>query len=127
MEMRKLGSLEVSLVGLGCNNFGMRCDKRQSSAVVGAALAGVRDEVIIATKFSNPLDDDPAHRGASPRWIAQAVEGSLRRLGVDHIDLYQQHGPDAAVPIEETLQSLDKLVREGKVREIGNSNFSGEQ
>jgi aryl-alcohol dehydrogenase-like predicted oxidoreductase len=151
--MRKLGSLEVSLVGLGCNNFGMRSDKRQSSAVVhaaldaginffdtadvyggtkseeflGAALAGVRDEVIIATKFSAPLDNDPAHRGASPRWIAQAVEGSLRRLGVDHIDLYQQHGPDAAVPIEETLQSLDKLVREGKVREIGNSNFSGEQ
>ena len=153
MEMRKLGSLEVSLVGLGCNNFGMRCDKRQTRAVVhaaldaginffdtadvyggtkseeylGAALAGVRHDVIIATKFSAPIDDDPEHRGASPRWIAQAVDGSLRRLGVEHIDLYQQHGPDPAVPIEETLTALDKLVRQGKVRQIGNSNFSGEQ
>jgi aryl-alcohol dehydrogenase-like predicted oxidoreductase len=153
MEMRKLGSLEVSLVGLGCNNFGMRIDEERSAAVVRAALdAGInffdtadvyggtrseqylgralgarRDEVVIATKFVGPIDDDPSHAGASARWVAQAVEGSLRRLGTDRVDLYQQHGPDPNVPIEETLTALDRLVRDGKVREIGNSNFSGEQ
>src|SRR5215207_690694 len=153
MEMRKLGSLEVTLVGLGCNNFGMRIDEERSAAVVhaaldaginffdtadvyggtrseqylGRALAGRRDEVVIATKFVAPIDDDPSHAGASARWVAEAVEGSLRRLGTDRIDLYQQHGPDPNVPIEETLTALDRLVRDGKVREIGNSNFSGEQ
>ncbi|HZT66373.1 MAG TPA: aldo/keto reductase [Acidimicrobiales bacterium] len=153
MQMRKLGSLEVSLIGLGCNNFGRRCDEGQTRAVVEAALeAGInffdtsdsyggtlseqylgkalgarRDEVVIATKFSSPIDDDPTHRGASPAWIVQAVEGSLRRLGTDRIDLYQQHFPDAEVPIEATLEALDRLVREGKVREIGCSNFSGQQ
>ncbi|MBV9255611.1 MAG: aldo/keto reductase, partial [Actinobacteria bacterium] len=153
MEMRKLGSLEVSLVGLGCNNFGMRCDLDQTKAVVAAALdaginffdtadvyggtkseeflgqvlKGTRDEVLIATKFSAPIDDDPQHRGASARWVTEAVEGSLRRLGTDRIDLYQQHMPDNEVAIEETLGALDALVKAGKVREIGNSNFSGEQ
>ena len=153
MDMRKLGSLEVSLVGLGCNNFGMGIDEERSAAVVhaaldaginffdtadvyggtrseqylGRALGGRRDEVVIATKFVGPVDDDPSHAGASARWVAEAVEGSLRRLGTDRIDLYQQHGPDPAVPIEETLTALDRLVRDGKVREIGNSNFSGEQ
>jgi len=153
MEMRKLGSLEVSLVGLGCNNFGMRADERQSTAVVRAALdAGInffdtadvyggtrseeylgkalakhRDDVIIATKFAAPIDSDPEHRGASGRWVRDAVDGSLRRLGTDRIDLYQQHGPDPTVPIQETLEALDSLVKAGKVREIGNSNFSGEQ
>ncbi|MBV9935216.1 MAG: aldo/keto reductase [Actinobacteria bacterium] len=153
MEMRKLGSLEVSLVGLGCNNFGMRCDLEQTKAVVaaaldaginffdtadvyggtkseeflGQALKGTRDEVLIATKFSAPIDDDPQHRGASARWVTEAVEGSLRRLGTDRIDLYQQHMPDNEVAIEETLGALDALVKAGKVREIGNSNFSGEQ
>jgi aryl-alcohol dehydrogenase-like predicted oxidoreductase len=153
METRTLGSLEVTLVGLGCNNFGMRIDEDQSAAVVHAALdAGInvfdtadvyggtrseqflgralgrrRDEVIIATKFVAPIDDDPSHAGASARWVAEAVEGSLRRLGTDRIDLYQQHAPDPNVPIEETLGALDRLVREGKVREIGNSNFSGDQ
>ena len=151
--MRKVGSLEVTLVGLGCNNFGMRIDEEGSAAVVhaaldaginffdtadvyggtrseqylGRALAGRRDEVVIATKFVAPIDDDPSHAGASGRWVAEAVEGSLRRLGTDRIDLYQQHGPDPNVPIEETLTALDRLVRDGKVREIGNSNFSGEQ
>jgi aryl-alcohol dehydrogenase-like predicted oxidoreductase len=151
--MRKLGSLEVSLVGLGCNNFGMRIHEDRSAAVVhaaldaginffdtadvyggtrseqylGRALAGRRDEVVIGTKFVAPIDDDPSHAGAGARWVAEAVEGSLRRLGTDRIDLYQQHGPDPAVPIEETLIALDRLVRDGKVREIGNSNFSGEQ
>ncbi|HMC51714.1 MAG TPA: aldo/keto reductase [Acidimicrobiales bacterium] len=153
MQTRKLGSLDVSLVGLGCNNFGTRCDQDRTKAVVHAALdtgitffdtadvygetrseeylgkvlAGLRDQVVIATKFSAPIDHDPEHRGASARWIAQAVEGSLRRLGTDHIDLYQQHGPDPSVPVQETLEALDRLVREGKIREIGNSNFSGEQ
>jgi aryl-alcohol dehydrogenase-like predicted oxidoreductase len=153
VETRKLGSLEVTLVGLGCNNFGMRIDEEQSAAVVHAALdAGInlfdtadvyggtrseqflgralgrrRDDVLIATKFVAPIDDDPSHAGASAPWVAEAVEGSLRRLGTDRIDLYQQHGPDPNVPIEETLGALDKLVRDGKVREIGNSNFSGEQ
>ena len=153
METRQLGSLDVTLVGLGCNNFGMRADEGQSTRVVQAALdAGInffdtadvyggtrseqylgralgkrRDDVIVATKFVAPIDDDPSHAGASARWVAEAVEGSLRRLGTDRIDLYQQHGPDPNVPIEETLEALDQLVRAGKVREIGNSNFSGEQ
>jgi len=153
MDMRKVGSLEVSLVGLGCNNFGMRIDEDRSAAVVHAALdAGInffdtadiygrmrseqylgralgsrRDEVIVATKFAAPIDDDPSHGGAGARWVAEAVEGSLRRLGTDRIDLYQQHGPDANVPVDETLTALDRLVRDGKVREIGNSNFSGAQ
>src|SRR5512132_1098024 len=153
MEMRELGSLEVTLVGLGCNNFGMRIDEERSVAVVhaaldaginffdtadiyggtrseqylGRALAGRRDEVVIGTKFVAPIDDDPDHAGAGARWVAEAVEGSLRRLGTDRIDLYQQHGPDPNVSIEETLTALDRLVRDGKVREIGNSNFSGEQ
>ena len=151
--MRKIGSLEVSLVGLGCNNFGMRIDEEQSAAVVHAALdAGInffdtadvygrtrseqylgralgsrRDDVIVATKFVAPIDHDRSHAGAGARWVAEAVEGSLRRLGTDRIDLYQQHGPDPNVPIEETLTALDRLVRDGKVREIGNSNFSGAQ
>ncbi len=153
MQMRKLGSLEVTLVGLGCNNLGMRIDEERSAGVVhaaldaginffdtadvyggtrseqylGRALAGRRDEVVIATKFVAPIDDDPSHAGASTRWIAEAIEGSLRRLGTDRIDLYQQHGPDPNVPVEETLTALDRLVRDGKVREIGNSNFSGQQ
>jgi len=153
VETRQLGSLDVTLVGLGCNNFGMRADEGQSTRVVQAALdAGInffdtadvyggtrseqylgralgkrRDDVIVATKFVAPIDDDPSHAGASARWVAEAVEGSLRRLGTDRIDLYQQHGPDPNVPIEETLEALDQLVRAGKVREIGNSNFSGEQ
>jgi aryl-alcohol dehydrogenase-like predicted oxidoreductase len=153
METRKIGALEVTLVGLGCNNFGMRIDEEQSAAVVHAALdAGInffdtadvyggtrseqflgralgrrRDEVLIATKFVAPIDDDPSHAGASARWVTEAVEGSLRRLGTDRIDLYQQHGPDPNVPIDETLGALDALVRDGKVREIGHSNFSGAQ
>jgi aryl-alcohol dehydrogenase-like predicted oxidoreductase len=153
METRRLGSFEVSLVGLGCNNFGMRIDEDQSRDVVhaaldaginlfdtsdsyggtrseqflGRALAGRRDEVIIATKFASPVDDDPSHRGASARWIVEEVENSLRRLGTDRIDLYQQHYPDKDVPLEETLEALDGLVRAGKVLEIGNSNFDADQ
>ena len=153
MELRRLGSFEVSVVGLGCNNFGMRIDEDQSRDVVhaaldaginffdtsdsyggtrseqflGRALAGRRDEVVIATKFASPVDDDPAHRGASARWITEEVENSLRRLGTDRIDLYQQHYPDKDVPMEETLEALDGLVRAGKILEIGNSNFDASQ
>ena len=151
METRRLGSLSVSSVGLGCNNFGMRCDERRSVEVVHAALdVGItlfdpadvyggkgrseellgkglgarRDEVVVATKFANPMDDSGERQGASARWITQAVEDSLRRLGTDRIDLYQQHVPDDAVPLDETLRALDALVRVGKVLEVGHSNFS---
>lgn len=153
MEQRSIGPLRVSVVGLGCNNFGMRCDEAQTRAVVhaaldegitffdtadiyggtrseeylGRALAGVRDDVVIATKFGMQVGDDPAHSGGSARWVAQAAEDSLRRLGTDRIDLYQYHRPDPSVGIDETLDALDALVRAGKVRAIGNSNFSGGQ
>jgi len=152
METRAIGSLRVTLCGLGTNNFGMRIDQAQTTAVVNAAIeAGInffdtadlygggqseeflgkalgarRDDVVVATKFGGPLDQDEAHRGGSARWIREACEGSLRRLGTDRIDLYQFHFPDTTVPIEETLTALDELVRAGKVREIGNSNFTGE-
>ncbi len=152
MQTRKIGALDVSSCGLGTNNFGTRIDQEQTSAVVNAALeAGInffdtadlyggtkseqflgkavrarRDDVVIATKFGGPLDDDPEHRGGSARWVRQACEDSLQRLGTDHIDLFQLHFPDMSVPIEETLTALDELVKAGKVREIGNSNFTGE-
>jgi aryl-alcohol dehydrogenase-like predicted oxidoreductase len=144
MELRKIGSLEVSVVGLGCNNFGGRIDGGQTKAVVNAALdAGItlfdtadtyggglseeylgralgtrRDEVVVATKFGM---GDPG--GGSAATIETTVENSLRRLGTDRIDLYQLHAPDNDVAIEETLGALDRLVRDGKVREIGCSNF----
>jgi len=99
----------------------------RSEELLGRALGRHRDEVVVATKFAAPVDDDPRHAGASARWVREAVDGSLRRLGTDRIDLYQQHMPDPAVPIDETLAALDALVRAGKVREIGNSNFSADQ
>ncbi len=148
MDTRRIGSLEVSVVGLGCNNFGGRLDGPATDAVVGAALdAGVtlfdtadiygdarseellgralgarRDEVVVATKFGVPYGE--ARGGASAGYVAEAVEASLRRLGTDRIDLYQLHFPDRDTPLEETLGALDQLVRQGKVREIGVSNFS---
>ena len=153
MEYRTIGPLRVSLAGLGCNNFGARLDAAATETVVraaleegvnffdtadiyggtrseeylGAALGPVRDEVVIATKFGHQVGDDPSHKGGSARWIASAVEGSLRRLATDRIDLYQMHVPDPAVPIEETLDALDALVRAGKVRAIGHSNFDAVQ
>jgi len=152
METRAIGSLKVSLVGVGCNNFGGRIDEERSKKVVhaaldaginffdtadvyggtrseellGRALAGRRDEVVVATKFGMPLGGE-GQGGAGRRWIEQAAEDSLRRLGTDHIDLYQQHIPDDSVPIDETLDALNRLVEAGKVRQIGNSNFSGAQ
>jgi aryl-alcohol dehydrogenase-like predicted oxidoreductase len=149
--------LAVSVVGLGTNNFGMKLDLEQSRAVVDAALEhgitlfdtadsygdsesrlgellrGRRDDVLIATKFGSnvrPLgQDNGADWGArgSRRYLRRAVENSLRRLQTDWIDLYQMHRPDPATPIEETLSTLDDLVREGKVRYLGSSNFSGWQ
>jgi aryl-alcohol dehydrogenase-like predicted oxidoreductase len=151
METRKIGTLEVSLVGLGCNNFGMRIDESESVRVVhaaldagitffdtadiygstnsevylGLALAGRWDSVVIATKFGMRVDAD--RQGARPEYVRRAAEDSLRRLGTDRIDLYQLHQPDPTVPIAETLGALDDLVRAGKVREIGCSNFSASQ
>lgn len=155
MRTRRLGNsdLEVSEVGLGCNNFGMRIDQAQTTAVVAAALdAGIdffdtadiyggtksevflgkalgarRKDVVVATKFGMRIGDDETKRGGSRRWIMTAVEDSLTRLGTDWIDLYQFHTPDPQTPVEETLRALDDLVQQGKVRHIGNSNFSGDQ
>jgi len=98
-----------------------------SEEIVGKALAGRRDDVILATKFFMPMDDSPNHRGGSRRWIIQEVEASLRRLGTDWIDLYQVHRPTPDVDIEETLGALSDLVHQGKIRYIGSSSFSGSQ
>ncbi len=140
------GGIEVSVIGLGCNAFGARCDEAQTAAIINAAIdaginffdtsnsysAGVSEEyigkaigsrradVIIATKFG-------MHEGAAPDVLRTSVETSLRDLGTDYIDLYQIHKPDPQTPIEETLAALDDLVRQGKVRAIGCSNFSGGQ
>ena len=151
METRKIGSLSVSVVGLGCNNFGWRADAGESAAVIDAALdAGInfldtadvygggrseefigqalgsrRDRVVLATKFGMKMGDD--RQGAKPAYIRQAVEDSLKRLRTDRIDLYQLHQPDKNTPIADTLGALKDLVKAGKVREIGCSNFSAEQ
>lgn len=99
----------------------------ESEEIVGKAIKGRRDDVVLATKFFMPMGDDPNRRGPSRRWIMTAVEDSLRRLGTDHIDLYQVHRPDPATDDEETLGALTDLVRQGKVRYIGSSSFSGSQ
>jgi aryl-alcohol dehydrogenase-like predicted oxidoreductase len=151
MDTRRIGSLEVSVVGLGCNNFGQRIDEAGSIGVVHAALdAGItffdtaelygdgkseeylgkalgtrRAGVIIATKFGHSRGHPD--KGAHPTYIRRAVELSLRRLGTDVIDLYQLHAPDPNVPIADTLGALDELVKAGKVREIGCSQFSVSQ
>ncbi len=152
METRKIGSLNASVVGLGCNNFGWNIDEAATKQVVDAALeAGVnffdtadiyggtkseeflgrvlkgrRDQVVLASKFGIKIDD--AHPGgARPAYIRQAVEDSLRRLQTDHLDLYQLHRPDDGTLIADTLGALDALVQAGKVREIGCSNFSAAQ
>ncbi len=153
MQTRRLGKsdLQVSVVGLGCNNFGDRCDLAATTRVVESAIdRGVtffdtsdtygkrggsetflgqifgarRQRVALATKFGLPMADDLYTRGASRRYIMQAVEASLKRLRTDWIDLYQIHFPDPMTPIEETLRALDDLVRQGKVRYIGCANFT---
>jgi aryl-alcohol dehydrogenase-like predicted oxidoreductase len=155
VKTRSLGAEgpEVSVVGLGTNNFGARIDYEQSKAVleeaieqgitlldtadiysqgtseefIGRALEGRRDAVFIATKFGKPMDANPSESRGSRDYIRWAVEGSLQRLRTDVIDVYQMHEPDPSTPIEETLGALDELVREGKVRWIGSSNFSAVQ
>lgn len=151
MDKRRIGSLAVSAVGLGCNNFGGRLDAESTARVVEAALdSGItffdtadrygdtkseeylgralgprRPSVVLATKFGLKIDE--SRQGARPEYVRRALEDSLRRLGTDWIDLYQLHRPDPSVPIGETLGALSELVREGKVREIGCSNFSVDQ
>ncbi|MCS5569189.1 MAG: aldo/keto reductase, partial [Pseudomonadales bacterium] len=155
MEFRRLGNsgLSVSEIGLGCNNFGGRVDQPGTKRVVdaaldhgitlfdtadvyggsdsevflGKALGSRRSDVIIATKFGMAMGQDALSRGGSRRYIMKAVEASLGRLGTDYIDLYQIHFPDPATPIDETLSALDDLVRAGKVRYVGSSNFSSWQ
>src|SRR6478609_5372816 len=97
----------------------------ESEEIVGKALMSRRDDVVLATKVSVPMDDDPNHRGNSRRWIIQEIENSLRRLGTDWIDLYQIHRPDPNTDVDETLGALTDLVQQGKVRYIGSSSFSG--
>src|SRR3954447_26649122 len=94
-----------------------------SEEIVGQAIADRRDDVVLATKFFMPMDDDPNHRGGSRRWIMSEVESSLRRLGTDYVDLYQAHRPDPETDVEETLGALTDLVRQGKVRYLGSSTF----
>jgi len=150
-QFRRIGSLDVSVVGIGCNNFGRRLDEAATAKVVnaaieeginffdtadtyggtnserflGKALGKRRDDVIVATKFGMKVDEQ--RKGARPEYVKQACEDSLRRLNTDYIDLYQLHTPDESVPIADTLGALDDLVKAGKVREIGCSNFSGDQ
>ncbi|MEV0064997.1 MULTISPECIES: aldo/keto reductase [unclassified Amycolatopsis] len=99
----------------------------ESEEIVGKALAGRREGVVLATKFGLPMGEDPNQRGGSPRWVKRALENSLRRLGTDYVDLYQLHRPDPDTDIDETLGALSDLVREGKVRAIGSSFFSPEE
>jgi len=162
MEKRPIGTLQTTVVGLGCNQFGTALDDTASKAVIraaldhginffdtadeygggeservlGRALGARRRDVVVATKFGSrhvasgrkdltPVP--PGEGGASAKWIAVAVERSLKALGTDYIDLYQLHFPDSDCPIDETLTALDKLVKSGKVREIGCCNFTAAQ
>ena len=156
MDYRRLGhsGLWVSAVGIGCNNFGAKCDEAATRAVVHACLdAGItlfdtadmygnrggsetllgrilghhRKDIVLASKFGLPMGEGPYLNGAGRHYIMRAVEDSLRRLRTDHLDLYQVHRPDPATPIEETLRALDDLVRDGKVRYVGCSNFASWQ
>ena len=156
MDYRRLGhsGLWVSAVGIGCNNFGAKCDEAATRAVVHACLdAGItlfdtadmygnrggsetllgrilghhRKDIVLASKFGLPMGEGPYLNGAGRHYMMRAVEDSLRRLRTDHLDLYQVHRPDPATPIEETLRALDDLVRDGKVRYVGCSNFAGWQ
>jgi aryl-alcohol dehydrogenase-like predicted oxidoreductase len=153
-ERTVVPGLVVSVVGVGCNNFGWRLDEAAVRSVVdaaldagitlfdtaesygdgeselflGRALEGRRDRAVIATKFGwgRGRDDNSVPRGR-PEYVRQAIDRSLQRLGVDYVDLYQYHRPDGVTPVEETLGAMDELVQEGKVRFIGSSNFSAEQ
>jgi len=143
MELRAIGSLRVSLVGLGCNNFGMRIDEAATKRVVdaaldvginffdtadiygstkseeylGRALATRRHQAVVATKFGMAVDEQ--RKGARPEYVRRACDDSLKRLGTDYIDLYQLHQPDPSVPIADTLGVLNDLVKAGYVRHVG--------
>jgi len=155
MEYRNLGhsGLKVTEIGLGGNNFGWYADEQTSidvihhaldlgvnyidtadmydrgtsEAFIGNALKGKRERVVIATKFGYAMGDGPNEKGGSRYYMMRAVESSLRRLKTDYIDLYQIHAPDPTTPIEETLRAFDDLVRSGKVRYVGCSNFAAWQ
>ena len=155
MEYRNLGrsGLKVSALGLGGNTFGWYIDESASAAVIhramesginfidtadmydkgrseeflGRALKGKRTQVLVASKFSFAMGDTPNERGGSRWYLIRAVEASLRRLNTDYLDLYQYHFPDPTTPIEETLRALDDLVKSGKVRYIGCTNFAAWQ
>jgi aryl-alcohol dehydrogenase-like predicted oxidoreductase len=155
MEFRRLGNsgLKVSEVGLGGNTFGWWANEQLSASIIntaidagvnfidtadvydrghseeyiGRTLKGKRQQVIIATKFGHPMGQAPNERGGSRHYILRAVDSSLKRLQTDYIDLYYMHTPDASTPIEETLSALDSLVKSGKVRYIGCSNFAAWQ
>ena len=155
MEYRKLGNsgLKVSEIGLGTNTFSWVIDEPSAAAIInralemginyidtadvygqggseefiGRTLKGKRQRVILATKFCNKMGDGPNDRGGSRYYIMRAVEDSLRRLQTDYVDLYQIHNFDPGTPLEETLCALDDLVRAGKVRYIGSSNFAAWQ
>jgi aryl-alcohol dehydrogenase-like predicted oxidoreductase len=156
MKLRKLGNAgpDVSVVGIGCNNFGLRIDLEASRKVIhkaidvgitlfdtadtygqrggsetilGQVLGENRKRIVLATKFGGAMDEAGAMKGASRHYVTSAAEASLKRLRTDWIDLYQIHFPDPATPIEETLRALDDLVRSGKVRYIGCSNFAAWQ
>jgi aryl-alcohol dehydrogenase-like predicted oxidoreductase len=156
MRDRQFGTtnLRVSSLGLGCNNFGVRLDpaaalsivhaaldagitvfdtadiyglRGGSESILGEALGARRKDVVLVTKFGLPMDDEAQLKGGSARYIATAIEASLKRLKTDWIDLYYLHRPDPTTPIEETLRALDSLIAQGKVRYIGCSNMSASQ
>ena len=156
MKQRMLGASgpTVSLLGLGCNNFGLRMEIEAARAVIhkaldlgitffdtadvygkrggsetalGMYLGGRRKDIFLASKFGNPMDDSGTMKGGSRRYIMSAVEASLKRLRTDWIDLYQMHRPDPATPVEDTLRALDDLVKQGKIRYIGCSQLAGWQ
>jgi aryl-alcohol dehydrogenase-like predicted oxidoreductase len=156
MKQRMMGTsgLRVSVVGLGCNNFGLRIDeaasrpviakaldigitmfdtadvyghKGGSETILGKYLGSRRKDIVLATKFGSPMDDTGRLRGASRRYIMSAVDASLKRLQTDWIDIYQLHRSDPATPLEETLRALDDLIRQGKVRYIGLSTITAWQ
>lgn len=155
MEYRKLGNsgLKVSAIGLGGNTFGWTIDEQSSITVinyaleqginyidtadiydrghseefVGKAIKNRRHEIVLASKFGRSMGEGPNFRGGSRYYVMKAVDASLKRLQTDYIDLYQMHEPDPSTPIEETLRALDDLVKAGKVRYIGTSNFAAWQ
>ena len=152
MQTRSIGSVPVPLAGIGCNNFGRRIDEARAREVVdaafevgatlfdtadlygdtkseeflGRALTGRRDRVVVVSKFGMRTPPD-GMTGGDPRWVKRACDASLGRLATDRLDVYLLHEPDDATPIEDTLAAMSQLVDDGKVREIGCSNFSAKQ